>query len=622
MKKCFLYYRVSSESQAEKSGISRQETLLRDYVAEKNLLDAMDDPNPVELYDRGVSGWKGHNLTGQGELGRLIEQIKSGIYDRSIIVTESIDRISRLNPFVVMGYLSMLVEHDVDIHDVSLRMVISKANSHLLPLVTMTSQRAYDESVLKSDRISSGWRAKRINALANGTIITKKRPLWIDVVDDKYVLNGKAHIVKEVFRLYQTGLGCPTVAKVLNERGTEWQFNHPWRADSVHKLLKNLRVTGQIFLSEIIRDFSDKAEHPVIQKKYEKPVYPPVIELEEFQLVQKLLHSRRNVKDKAGVGKVTGGKHEKIINGEKFEIDAPLIKSNIFSSICRCGMCGEAMYHCVIIRKRFAKRLNRDVTSEYRYFRCLGERDGFCKNKALDYRVCERFIIEHIKKVDFTSVINGSKHNPEVDLLRMRIQEEQQHIEDYEEGIAEFRKNDRKVPFKALVELEESQTKLADLLLKYEAVQEITVDVDALANIDTSLVYDVSNVEIRSRVENELRKVVSRIEFIRFGKKDYVLTIKYNDTDVLKHVLAIRNNREPELISSVSIIRKGNITTYTTPSFTLSYTEGEDVPVMEAGSELNMIHYSLLLNYIDSVERSSVVANWMRHNMAFLFSQD
>lgn len=82
----------------------------------------------------------------------------------------------------------------------------------------MNAQRAYDESKYKSDRIRKGWAKKREQAFNKGTIVTNKRPQWIEVEKDKYVLNEKSAVVKEIFALYQTGMGCPTIAKQLQRK--------------------------------------------------------------------------------------------------------------------------------------------------------------------------------------------------------------------------------------------------------------------------------------------------------------------------------------------------------------------------------------------------------------------
>ncbi|WP_423764711.1 recombinase family protein [Escherichia coli] len=603
MKKCFIYHRVSSDQQLSggRSGIVRQAENLNLYVKRIRLLETMDDPEAVILCDQGVSAFKGLNIS-EGELGRWMEQVQAGMWDGSHLVLESIDRISRQNPFTLVGYLSRLVEHDITLHDVSLNLLINRSNSAMLPIVTMSAQRAYEESKIKSDRIRDGWRRKREQAFNNGTIVTNKRPQWIDIRDDQYVLNDKVHIVKEVFRLAQSGIGTPTIAKILNAKGDDWLFEsgRQWRGESVHKLLKNKRVTGSIFISEIIRDYNSTS-NPVDQKRYEMDVYPIVISKEEFNLVQQLLRSRR-----ANTGRISTNK----------DTDE-LKKSNIFNSICRCGKCGEAMYHNVVKSHRNSKK-NGKFTEEYRYIRCLGERDNLCDNKALRYEIVEQFVLEYLKGMDFSRILKPNNHKSEIDVLRLNIDEEKKHIREYRQGIEKLKSMGKKVPFDVLVELEESQKRLSDLEEKESKYTDLTVDTEYLKSVDPSVLFDQGNIEVRSRIEKELSMLLESIVLHRLDKH-YVITLEYTQVNILKHVLFIEAGKIPVLMSTLSIEKYNDEHIYTMPSFSIRC--GEGVPEIH-GEAISLVDYSLLLNYIDGVDGSEYVSEWMRTNQNFIFSKE
>jgi len=630
MKKCFLYHRISSDQQLEGGGLARQAELLEAYLKRTNLCAEMDDPEPVVITEQGgVSAFKGHNMELNAGLGSWMQQVRDGMWDGSHLVTESIDRFSRQNPFTVMGYINDLVNHNVSIHDVKMNIVINLENSSLLPMVLMNAERAHMESRYKSDRIRDGWKRKRTNAFNNGTIVTNRRPKWIDVIDNKYVLNDKARIVEEIFRLYLTGIGCPTIAKVLQSKGEAWQFDRPWRGGAVHKILRNRRVTGVIFISEIIRDYKSK-EKPVDQKRYEMEVYPPVIDKDTFDLVQKLLKERKPVAGRTNGGIIT--KRIKSDDGEfltdknekqiyvNVDSGKELSKSNIFSGLFRCARCGEAMYHNVIVTTRKPKKSTSSVKDEYRYIRCVAERDKLCTNKALRYETVEQFVVEHVKQLDFSKVIKPNMVNPELELIRLKIEEEKKHIQEYEQGIERLRNAGKKIPFDVLVELEESQTRLVELETRQSTFREIQVDTDVLKNIDTAMLYDVTNIEVRSRIEQELSKIIDRIKLHRDGR-NYTITIQYRDTNLIKHVLMVEAKKEPVLLAGISIEKVGDMMVYSTPSFMIGHEEGtmprfqvvEDQPLSQAD-------YVILMSYVDSIEGNHIVANWMRDNHNFLFS--
>ncbi|UAT38705.1 recombinase family protein [Escherichia fergusonii] len=603
MKKVFVYHRVSSDQQLDGSGIARQAELLEGYLERTGICAEMDDPAPVVLSDQGVSAFKGLNIS-EGELGAWMEQVRNGMWDSSILVVESIDRFSRQNPFDVMGYINALMAHNVAIHDVMANIVISRSNSKDLPFVMMNAQRAYDESKYKSDRIRKGWAKKREQAFNKGTIVTNKRPQWIEVEKDKYVLNEKAAVVKEIFALYQTSMGCPTIAKQLQRKeGEHYKFNRPWTGELVHKILTNRRVTGKIFISEIIRNHDD-IENPVTQKKYDMDVYPVVINEEEFELVQELLKSRR-----PNAGRVTVKK-----DGQ----EEVLIKSNLFSGIARCTECGGPMYHNVVRAKRTPKKGDPKI-EEYRYIRCLNERDGLCENKAMTYETVERFVVEHLLGMDLSTVMKEQEFNPEIEVLRIQIDQVKEQITNYENGIERRKSAGKIITFDMREDLDDAKSELERLLARQASLATVQVDVAVLQDVNVTELYNVNNVDIRTRYENELNKIVSTIRLKRNGIS-YTIDISYKQNELKRHVLFVENKKkEQTLISEVIIEDVDGGKFYYTPSFMIRLEDGE-IRFQHTNEDLSIVDYSLLLNYVDAVDRNDTVGVWMRNQFNFLTS--
>ena len=83
-------------------------------------------------------------------------------------------------------------------------MLINRGNSAMLPIVAMFAQRAMKS---RNSRVT-------VYAMVGGgsvnkhsskcTIVTNKRPQWIDIVEDRYELNDKVAMYSEIFRLYHT----------------------------------------------------------------------------------------------------------------------------------------------------------------------------------------------------------------------------------------------------------------------------------------------------------------------------------------------------------------------------------------------------------------------------------
>lgn len=604
MKKVFVYHRVSSDQQLDGSGIARQAELLEGYLERTGICFEMDDPIPVVLSDQGVSAFKGLNIS-EGELGAWMEEVRKGMWDSSILVVESIDRFSRQNPFDVMGYINALMAHNVAIHDVMANIVISRSNSKDLPFVMMNAQRAYDESKYKSDRIRKGWAKKREQAFNKGTIVTNKRPQWIDVEDDKYILNHKAAVIKEIFELYKTGLGCPTIAKELQKKeGEQYKFNRAWTGELVHKILTNRRVTGKIFISETIRNHDD-LDNPVTQKKYQMNVYPIVVNEDEFELVQDLLKSRR-----PNAGRITV---------KKTDNEEVLIKSNLFSGIARCMDCGGPMYHNVVRAKRTPKKGDPKV-EEYRYIRCLSERDGLCNNKAMTYETVERFVVEHLIGMDISTVIKEQEFNPELEVIRIQIDQVKDQIANYENGIERRKSVGKVISFEMREELDDARLQLEELLARQASLATVNVDIPVLKNVDVNELFNVNNVDIRTRYENELNKIVSTVRLKRVGDS-YIIDIKYKNNDLKRHVIFVEHKKkEQKLIGDVIIENIDGTILYSTSSFWIRVKDGA-IRFQQTKDDLSIIDYHLLLNYVDGLERDNMVAVWMRHNINFLFDK-
>ncbi|HHA2289785.1 TPA: recombinase family protein [Enterobacter ludwigii] len=606
MKKVFVYHRVSSDQQLDGSGIARQAELLEAYLKRTNILGEMDDPEPVIITESGgMSAFKGHNMLITSGLGAWMQEVRASMWDGSHLVYENGDRFSRQNPFTVIGYINDLINHNITIHDATMNIIINRENSAMLPMVLMNAQRAYDESKYKSDRIRKGWAKKREQAFNKGTIVTNKRPQWIEVENDKYVLNHKAAVVKEIFALYQTGMGCPTIAKQLQTKeGGQYKFNRPWTGELVHKILTNRRVTGKIFISEIIRNHDD-IDNPVTQKKYDMDVYPVVISEDEFELVQELLKSRR-----PNAGRITVKKEGQ---------EEVLIKSNLFSGIARCTECGGSMYHNVVRAKRTPKKGDPKI-EEYRYIRCLNERDGLCENKAMTYETVERFVVEHLLGMDLNTVIKEQEFNPEIEVIRIQIDQVKDQITNYENGIERRKNAGKAVSFEMREELDDAKLELEKLLARQASLATVQVDVPVLQDVNVAELYNVNNVDIRTRYENELNKIVSNISLKRNGNF-YTIDIIYKQNELKRHVLFIENKKkEQKLISEVIIENVDGTKFYYTPSFVISVKDGE-IRFQQTKEDLTIIDYSLLLNYIDAVDRCDAVGVWMRNNMSFLFTK-
>lgn len=508
MRKCFLYCRISSELQASGDGLDRQEARLNAYIQNKGVSLGLDCNNYELIVDSGKSAFKGHHLERDSGLGKLFTRIDSGLIDGTALICESLDRFSRQNPFKAMKYLSLLADHDIELHDVEQNLIISKSNKMSLTMATIIAQRAYDESTLKSVRIKSGWNKRRDKAKASGQYMIKNTPPWIDIQDGKYVLNSKANIVREVFDLYLNGIGSYTIGKTLNQQ-CKLLTDVKWTTAKICKLLRNVRCKGDYLSNSLDRNFDKDTEE--VNSIIIKNLYPAIVTEAEFDQVQ------RNLKNHNFAGRIRDNK-----------------KQTVFGGMFKCALCGAA--------------LPVKTNGKYRYAKCIAatEQHG-CKGVNLNYTVLEKSILSHVKKVDFERVYKSTDVS-ELDVVRGMISDAQKNIDEYTVGIEKLKKAGRVPSFDMLdtkAQLEEMLVTLKSQLLQLE-------DSESITNITlTDSIYDISNVKERSRLELELRKVIKEIKIKAIGSKYYVVDIIYQ-SDFIQHLLIIDRKGDVVSFSSLS----------------------------------------------------------------------
>jgi DNA invertase Pin-like site-specific DNA recombinase len=194
VKQAYSYIRFSSPEQARGDSLRRQLEASR-YYADKHgfVLDESLQP------DRGVSAFRGKNRT-EGNLAAFLAKVKDGTVAKgSVLLVESLDRLSREEVEEAMFSFLDIVRAGVEIHTLSdgqaYRRGQMKTEQLMLSLFVMS--RANEESERKSQRIGAAWRNKKANAAQTpGVAITAKVPAWIVAKKGQPMkLNERAEVV-------------------------------------------------------------------------------------------------------------------------------------------------------------------------------------------------------------------------------------------------------------------------------------------------------------------------------------------------------------------------------------------------------------------------------------------
>ncbi|EPL1852369.1 recombinase family protein [Serratia nevei] len=557
MRKCFLYSRVSSDVQISGDGLGRQEDKLKQYLLQNALRLNLSVDDCEILVDSGVSGWKGSNMGDTAALGQLFHRVESGEIDGSVLIVESLDRFSRENPFRVAGYIAKLAEHSIDIIDVEQNLVIGTSNPWSSTIASIIANRAHEESTLKSKRIKAAWNSRRKKAEESGQYMIKNTPFWIDVLDDKYVANADASIVREIFDLYLQGYGSFTIAKKMNEAGKVIR-NKRWSTPKICALLRNPRCNGDFISHSLERDYekgtSNSVEHVI------KGLYPKIVTDEEFALVLNRLND--------------GSKNKRVYNDRKV---------TILNGLLKCSICGGAL----TVRSAGA----------YRYVGCLKTIEkGGCYSKPIRYDALEKIVVNHIRNMDLGQVYE-SNDSQEV-ITKERIKTLMSHIEEYKAGITQLRERGKKPSFDMLTELQNSEDELELLKKTLEQLSLSKIDLSEFA-VSTEL-FDITQIALRTRLERTISSLLNKIKVYHTKDLSFSLIEMIYVNDVVKHVLVA--DKKGDVTGDVVIRRNGENTTYESRSVKIIKDEGGVFSLDCNISEVVLNDYLFLMNIVDFVD--------------------
>lgn len=293
--RAYSYIRLSSKLQTKGTGTERQ---MADTLAycERNGL-TLDDT--FRLQDLGVSGFNGKNVK-EGALKHFLDAVAAGRIPRgSVLIIESIDRLSRDQITDALMLFMGILKSGVEIVTLKPERRYSEASVNdlgnlLEPLVYMS--RAWEESYIKSTRLQGMWSAKR-NRIPDGFKITKRCPYWLRLADDRKryeVIPPYVETVKMVYRLALKGLGTPKIVKHLRDHkvptfeGGRRGERREWNIYYVNLMLRTRTVLGEY---QPYRYPSEGGK--VAAGEPVKDYYPAIIDEDTYYRVQEVM-GRRN----------------------------------------------------------------------------------------------------------------------------------------------------------------------------------------------------------------------------------------------------------------------------------------------------------------------------------------
>jgi DNA invertase Pin-like site-specific DNA recombinase len=335
----YSYIRFSTIEQAKGQSLNRQLSFAKEVAREKGL--ELDDS--LSMRDMGLSAFHKTNIT-RGALGIFLAAVEQGkVPAGSILVLESLDRISRAAPLESQGIIAQIINADITVITAADRKEYNKETIKKNPMdlvyIILVLIRANEESETKSLRVRSALTKQCEDWLAGKRgyrVKCGKSPSWVVWNDDKKRFDFEPHnkaIMLRKLELFKKGYGGIKIAELINYEFGSGTVHHT--GANVYKEVKRRSLIGELNVKVGDVDY--------VLEDY----YPALMSKAEFNFL---------VADSSKRGAT---KHSQKFVG---------ILSGV--GVFKCGCCGKSVGSHVIYRKKCID----EVKSSHKRYGCVEAR--------------------------------------------------------------------------------------------------------------------------------------------------------------------------------------------------------------------------------------------------------
>ena len=311
-RKVVIYARVSTDHDAQLSALENQ----IDWY--KPIMDYHPEWELVGQYiDEGITGTSAEK---RPEFMRMMEDAKKHKFD--MIITREVSRFAR-NTVDTLQYTRMLKEHGVEVYFINDGIKTFDGDGELR--LTIMATLAQDESRKTSIRVKSGQQT----SMNNGVVYGNGNILGYDRVGKEMVINPEqARTVRLIYDMYLDGCGLAKIKDELERRGYKTaQGMDKWYPTVISHVLKNSFYCGIItYHKEYVKDYLKQKKvknYGEIEFTHVQGTHEPIVTVEEFERVQKLMAEKTNNMPYLNKGKQKGKKPRTTVWGKLL--------------ICECG---------------------------------------------------------------------------------------------------------------------------------------------------------------------------------------------------------------------------------------------------------------------------------------------
>lgn len=315
MRKVIFYGRVSTEHEAQLSALSNQIQWYADQMNlhkdEWELVEQLGTKNFFiggkladtrgKYIDQGITGTQAKNRT---EFLKMIKEAKKQDFD--LIVTREVCRFAR-NTVDALAYTRELKKQGIEVFFVNDNIWTFQPDAEFR--LSIMAALAQEESKKISERVKAGQETSRQKGIlyGSGNILgyDLKRNIdangnW-DSSDNTYIINKEqAETVRLIFSMYLSGMGTLKIVKELtNLKRKNAAGEVSWCASKISRILHNKTYAGyKCYNKSTTPEFLDHERKQNLDRDsyiYVKGDWEPIVSLEDWELVQKMMAEKTKI---------------------------------------------------------------------------------------------------------------------------------------------------------------------------------------------------------------------------------------------------------------------------------------------------------------------------------------
>lgn len=267
--------------------LARHHATLVEYIAARPELEITASYKEVK---------SGESLYARPEMLRLLEDVEAGKFDG--VLCMDLDRLSRgrmTDQGIIldaMRWSNTLIYTPDKIYDLN-----NDMDDQMAEFKTFLSRQEWR---LIRNRMQRGLQ----RSIAEGCYVANApygyRKVTIDRKPTLEIVEEEAAFVRQIYQLYQTGIGCTSIARTINAQGARPHRSAEFNRSTVAAIIRNPTYTGKIVWNQkkhIRKGAKGNAKHITIYQPRDQwlitdGLHPPIIDQATYDRCQEIMQER------------------------------------------------------------------------------------------------------------------------------------------------------------------------------------------------------------------------------------------------------------------------------------------------------------------------------------------